>query len=686
MPTRGVRSAHNQKETPVTVRPYADAARQYWAAGWANPIPVKGKWPPPTGYTGYDGATVSWPDVQAWLDGDEAGHNIALRLPGDVVGIDVDAYDGKIGAASLAAAEEELGPLPATFRSTSRAPFEESGIRLYRVPAGTNLRGAEKRFRARFGDHVDIIRRDHRYTVVWPSVHPETGVTYQWYGAQGDHADIPRPQHLPELPAAWVEFLTIPADQQNQDDSRAEPGPSMAGSSPWDLPRQFTREQATDFVRPHFEALRAAPEGTINNRLNDAAFVLSHFVPTFWSRAEATRWLLDALNDTAYDGKTWRAESTIASGLSAPGWRAELLEPGAPGETTPDQRAEALAREVARLHFAAEAKEIFAAERHARTWSAPEHHGTLEHELQLPEEEERWRLQGLLGVGHNAVLVASRKAGKTTMINNLIKAYVDGEAFLGRFDLTPADATVAVFNYEVDQRQYRRWLREVGITNTSRVFVLHLRGRSLPLKDARVRTWVARWLRERGVGLWVVDPYSRAYVGSLDNGNDEAQVGTFLDTLDVIKADAGVSELVMPVHTPKGRADAGEESAIGSQRLEGWPDSMWYLTRDVETGLRFLRAEGRDVDVAEEQLTYDTDTRRLTLGGWNRATLRQRSEIDDVVAFVRQNPGCSQNDITRGMGWGVGRTQRVVQAATGSGELRFEPTQHGNGRAHYANS
>ena len=194
-------------------RPYADAARAYWSAGWANPIPVERKWPPPKGYTGYDGKNVSWPDIQAWLDGEEGDHNIALRLPDDIIGIDVDAHDGKSGEMSLAAAEAALGPLPPTARSTSRASFGASGIRFYRVPPGANLRGAEKRFRARFGDHVDIIRRDHRYAVVWPSVHPDTGNTYTWYDENVATREIPKPVDLVTLPEAWVTFLTAPADQ-----------------------------------------------------------------------------------------------------------------------------------------------------------------------------------------------------------------------------------------------------------------------------------------------------------------------------------------------------------------------------------------------------------------------------------------------------------------------------------------
>jgi len=310
----------------TTTRPYAAAARRYWEAGWPNPIPVRGKWPPPSGYTGYDGRNVSYPDMQAWIDGEEGSFNIALRLPADVVGIDIDAYDGKAGGLSMARAVAELGLPPYTYRSTSRDPSDASGIYLYRVPAALDLRGAEKRFRERFGDHVDIIRRDHRYAVVGDSLHPVTGETYRWYDPDGNPCDIPSPTVLPELPQTWVDFLVRPADQAKQAESHGERRNDAGGSSPWDLPRRFTREQAVEFIRPLFEALRTAPTGTINNRLNDAAVTLSHFVPKFWAKDEATRWLLDALRSTEYDGRTWRAEATIESGLNAPGWRAELIE------------------------------------------------------------------------------------------------------------------------------------------------------------------------------------------------------------------------------------------------------------------------------------------------------------------------------------------------------------------------
>lgn len=311
-----------------------------------------------------------------------------------------------------------------------------------------------------------------------------------------------------------------------------------------------------------------------------------------------------------------------------------------------DQYAGDVLKEAHRQRVRVAAREIVDAEVHAAGWTAPESFGPLTSELMMPEPLAQWRIKGLLGLGHNALVVAKRKVGKTTLTNELIRCLADGGDFLGRFKVVPPDGTIAVFNYEVEPSQYRRWMREVGITATDRVHVLHLRGKSLPLSNPRVRAWTAAWLRERDVKVWIPDPYSQAYVGSVNNGNDEAEVGKFLNLLDQVKESAGISELIMPTHSGKGRAEPGEESAIGSQRLEGWPDSMWYLTKDEISGDRFLRAEGRDVEVGQEQLRFDQPTRRLTMGGWDQREAGRRRQINAIHDFVTKNPGCSMNDLS----------------------------------------
>lgn len=344
---------------------YGQWAEHYRRALWVGvlPLPHNAKTPPPGGYTGRKADKA--PDdakIAEWVR-TRAGGNLCLRMPGDVIGIDVDDYeytyqpkdpdtgelatepDGspllatgvKTGNITLGGLEDELGPLPATWRSSSRGDGP-SGIRFYRVPSGL-LWGD-------FGEHLEAIWWGHRYAVVWPSVNPDSGMRYLWIDdREGDEAEWgappPKVTDLPDLPESWVARFARPPDAPRDaivTPASATPRPAIVAPGPGHTPRQpgdprrFTRQQAADYVQPHLDALRAAPTGTINNRLNDAATVLSHFIPSFWNDLQARVLLMDALQATGYDGKTWRADKTIDSAFgSVADWHAELVsEPSRP--------------------------------------------------------------------------------------------------------------------------------------------------------------------------------------------------------------------------------------------------------------------------------------------------------------------------------------------------------------------
>ena len=180
--------------------PFAQSAMTYRNMGWLGtlPVPLGTK-----GWTGADGATPSVADVTAWAESPsetEGGGNIALRLPHRVLGLDVDAYGGKVGGATLAGLVETYGPLPSTWCSTSRDDGV-SGIRFFTIPTGLAWPGVA-------GAGIEVIQYRHRYAVVAPSVHPD-GRTYRWIGPDGRvRSSVPRVDSLPELPESWVVGLT----------------------------------------------------------------------------------------------------------------------------------------------------------------------------------------------------------------------------------------------------------------------------------------------------------------------------------------------------------------------------------------------------------------------------------------------------------------------------------------------
>lgn len=170
------------------------------------------KYPPPAAFTGHGKPDPSGADMQAWLDGPEAGYNIGLRLPAGVIGLDVDAYPGKRGGESLAALVAACGPLPPTWVTTARTDGV-SGIRLFRVPL--HIDGHEINWPGEAGKHIEIIQHGHRYAVVWPSTNPEAaGAQYEWHwseaGRGARRGDVPAVDELQWLPEAWVRGLMLP--------------------------------------------------------------------------------------------------------------------------------------------------------------------------------------------------------------------------------------------------------------------------------------------------------------------------------------------------------------------------------------------------------------------------------------------------------------------------------------------
>jgi hypothetical protein len=187
-----------------------DVAVQYHAAGWAViELPAGAKAPPPDGRTGYGGSDMTAAEIAT---ADWSG-NVGLRMPADVLGLDVDAYKG--GSRTLDELLARCGSLPNTWISHS-GRNDGSGIRFYRVPPGmtwvTGLAG------------MDIIQRGHRYAAVYPSIHP-TGRPYRWLNqAEPTVAVLPAVEDLPELPWPWIGEL-----------SRAQPGDVSIRSQAVDL-------------------------------------------------------------------------------------------------------------------------------------------------------------------------------------------------------------------------------------------------------------------------------------------------------------------------------------------------------------------------------------------------------------------------------------------------------------------
>lgn len=200
-----------------SIGPYAQGAPIYRELGWQGVIPADLAGKPgvvPSGYTGRNGAWPSDEQVTSWISW-EGENGIGLRVPNDVLGIDVDAYDGKCGAKTIEMTEGMFGALPPTWRSTARRADGDlaSGIYLYRVPPGVQWVSDLGE-----GSNVEIVQTAHRWIRVWPSVNLKTGKVYgkiyRWYKPEGPLGSLvesdrpPKIDELAALPDEWVYALT----------------------------------------------------------------------------------------------------------------------------------------------------------------------------------------------------------------------------------------------------------------------------------------------------------------------------------------------------------------------------------------------------------------------------------------------------------------------------------------------
>lgn len=640
--------------TDPTSRPYADAAVLYWDAGWRGilPLPVGRKASPPTGWTGRGGAWPSRPDVRAWCDGNEGAGNLGLRLPEDIIGLDVDNYSGKTGAATLAAAVERYGELPPTWRSTSRGDGV-SGIRLYRIPAGLAWPGE-------LGPGTEIIQHIHRYVVAWPSIHPE-GRVYRWITPDGvtAAAGIPSPDVLPSLPDSWIAGVTqgrlfedlVKANLNDLEitawlTAHGAGIPCVAVKMTVD---RYITERLTGTGSRHDAArdatarlMRMAAEGHtgIVAAVNEIGVAFRGAILADTNRAqdqgEWQRLYLGAIRIAAVDTpSTPPQDPCIIPDVTVLDVSTITVEDAA--EAT---RKRALEAETAQQRLRRDARRVLDNEDATAAFRVPPSTFSLVEELQIPDEPVIYTVDQVMPTGSNVLLTAQFKAGKTTLVNHLTHCLADQEKFLATFPVTPPNGRVGLFNYEVDERQYRRWLREIGIAAEPLVSVLNLRGYRLPLTAQHTEDWIVQWLTDRDISVWIVDPFARAFVGSGTSENDNTEVGRFLDTLDVIKTRAGVSELVLPTHTGRAEVEQGQERARGATRLDDWADVRWMLTKDSED-TRYFSATGRDVEYPEAALQFEESTRSPRIVGSSRVKESNKRLEQAVLAVVETTPGIS---------------------------------------------
>ncbi len=191
-------------------------------------------------------------------------------------------------------------------------------------------------------------------------------------------------------------------------------------------------------------------------------------------------------------------------------------------------------------------------------------------DMDLPEVESV--ISGWMDEGSKTLLSGANKAGKTTLLSNLVACLADGgpgSFWLGRWEVSKPAGPIHVVDLEMDQRRLQAWLAALSIRNAQDVVVHSLRGRASAL-DVLTPEGRAYWgERLAGAGLIILDPVGPVLAAAGLEENSNADVARWLAGWDEVIRLAGSPTNLVAHHHGKGPS----ETARGASAWEGWPDA-----------------------------------------------------------------------------------------------------------------
>jgi hypothetical protein len=265
--------------------------------------------------------------------------------------------------------------------------------------------------------------------------------------------------------------------------------------------------------------------------------------------------------------------------------------------------------------------------------------------LNEPDEDSSELIEGWWPQEGSVLLAAPNKAGKSTLVGNLIRSLADGEPFLDKF-LVSEPQRVVLLDVELSRRMSKTWLRDQNIANKSNVNYINLRGLATRFNihtEQGVKDW-AELLQ--GNDVLILDPAAPVMSALGLDHLDNASVQRFLAGIDAVAVMAGIANVFVVTHMGH-----NNERARGASAWDGWPDAVWRLVTDKDNtfdGPRYLKAFGRDIDQPEQRLEFDPVNRHLSLVGGTRKDSVKRVNAAELLENLRIEPGdyCfSANDI-----------------------------------------
>lgn len=297
---------------------------------------------------------------------------------------------------------------------------------------------------------------------------------------------------------------------------------------------------------------------------------------------------------------------------------------------------------------------------------------------EMTQEAVDWAWRDYLAYGTVVELVGPPKAGKTTLVFNLLRAYAEGTSFLDR----PTTGGRAVVLTEQGPTSLRAVIARAGLADRDDVeFLFHRDVRGTDWPDV-LETAVQR-CRTIGARLLVIDtlPVFAGLAGEMENNAGDA-----LEAMAPILSAAGegLAVLVNRHRRKGGAADIADEGR-GSGAFSGTVDVILSLRRREGQGrptVRVFAAASRFDETPEELFIELQDDRYVVIG--DDAAIEAQEAHAAVLAVLSAQGG-------RGIGqkesWSVhqlveatGKARTTIQRVLGELERAGIVDRRGEGR------
>ncbi len=305
----------------------------------------------------------------------------------------------------------------------------------------------------------------------------------------------------------------------------------------------------------------------------------------------------------------------------------------------------------------------------------------------IPSPQTTWLVDGLIPSDGHASICGKPKAGKSTLVRNLIASVIKGRQFIGRsIDITEGTGRVLYIHLDRKDQPWRvsAELRQLGITEEESSRLVFRTAQEVPESFTERLAWLQKEAVEHRPHLIVVDLLWQFVIAN--NCNDYNAVLNGINTLqDALIKSGYKGALVVTLHGRKAtNPNEPFDDVLGSTGQRGSFSTNVMLTRYRKENVYTIMTDQTERDdvhgeIPETVLHRTADATLSLLRPFDHLCKEEKESkaeaaLRRVLKFISETPGCEMTHIIDGLGMSKKTVLKLLRTApelwctTGQGE------------------